>query len=463
MALAKNPDPAGSTTGQDCAQSSGPRPRAAASGRSIATLLAAAACACAGAQETPLGFSIGPELLVTHDSNFYRSSGTELVAVPGSAQVVAVGVPVTGVTSESADLVGTLHEVYGRETLTASADVGRVHFQQDNQFDYTSEKLRADLASDLPYGSLFKAGFGRTAQLAHFADIGNSLRDVIDTNEVDATLAVPVLPNTQDWQAMLTGTDARTTNSSGPYQTLDLNDEEVDGGIRYQPSSGNHVDLLFRDGYGVYPNGSPSLFISPSYRDLGADLRIELALTGASHLSGRAGYLERRNDNLVLNGYLATSALERGRTRVKEGVDIDRDFSGPGFELTYVWQVTGAAALTAYGLRDLGSAGDNNYLSAVSHIYRFSPSYQPEEKIRVEMYYEWSERNYFGNYAALTQSAPGTTRLDTGRNAGLMLRWTPRRWLQFTLDLRRESRDSNILAWSYVDDTATFSALATIY
>lgn len=425
--------------------------------RAIITALLLALGARAEAQEAaPLGFTIGPQLLVEHDTNFFRTSGTEVVSIPGSLQTETVKVPVEAMTMEEADLVGMLHEVYGPETITASATGGRAHFDENSHYDYTDESLRADLQSDYPKNVTMKLGLGRTVALAKFEDIGNYVRDVMANNEMDASLAVPLLH--VDWQGIVAGSETRTTNSAVVYKTLDLDMKELDAGIRYQPSSSNHVDLLARDALGAYPNGSPSVYVSPRFRDRGVDLRVDVTFSGISHVLGSAGYLQERNAQLdvyqteIVNGIPTEVATK-----------INRNFSGANFNLTYIRQLTGAFKVTAYGLRQIGPAGDYNYLSAVSHTYRIMPGYQPREKLEFDAYAEWTERNYFSDYAFLTGSEPGTVRLDVSRNAGLKMRWSLRRWLEINMSLVHEKRDSNIAVWSFVDNVATASVKAMFY
>jgi len=385
------------------------------------------------AQEVPFGVSWGVGEAVEHDNNLTRANNQSPY-------------PVLSATSYITDLEGTVHETYGREDVSASATIARVLYPIYSQYDITQQDIRGTLRSSLPLNTDAVLTVARTSQMAHFADLGSPIRDVIYHNELNASVDFPFTAN---WRGVLTGDDARTMNSASIFQTQDLDTTELDGGVRFQPSSGNHVDLLLRTVHGTYPNGSPSVFISPGYNDRGADLRADWTFTGASHLLGRAGYIERRNDDLF---YLDTTTFP---FQIRE---LSRNFSGPGFDLTYIWQITGASKISAYGSRAIGAAGDNNYLSAVTRTFRLAPAYQPSVMFALETYFEWSLRDYFSDvYAIVTGLAPGTTRRDNSHNAGISASWNPRRWLQVKLDLRHEQRDSTIASWVYTDSNVALS------
>jgi len=385
------------------------------------------------AQEVPLGFSWGVGETVDHDSNLTRANNQSPY-------------PMISATSYATDLTGTLHETYGRQDISASATIARALYPVYRQYDITQQDIRGTLLSDLPLSAQATVTLARTSSMAHFADLGSPIRDVIYRNEANASADFPLAIN---WRAVLTGDDARTLNSATIFQTQDLNTTELDGGIRFQPSTGNHVDVLLRTVHGTYPNGSPSVFISPGYNDRGADLRADWTFTGASRLLGRAGYLERRNDDLF---YLDTTSFP---FQIRE---LNRNFSGPGFDLTYIWQITGASKLTAYGARQIGAAGDNSYLSAVTRTFRLAPAYQPRVMLDLEAYFEWSLRDYFSDvYSVVTGLPPGTTRRDNSHADGVSVFWNPRRWLQVKLDLRHEQRDSTIASWVYTDSNASLS------
>ncbi len=398
----------------------------------------------ARAQETPLGFSLGPGESVEYDSNFFRGSG-----IAGSS-------PVVGETVYASNLVGNFHQIYGREDVTASATIGRMLYAHLHQFDFTQQDIRAALQSNLAHNIGVSASIERTASLAHFADLGSAYRNIIEHDQANVQIDLPVLV---DLHALVGGSDSVQKNSLVLFQTQNLDTHEINGGVRFQPATGNHVDLLLRSQIGTYPNGSPSVFISPGFHERGVDLRVDWTFSGASRAQGHIGYVERRNDEIAPGpGNLLTQPL-------------NRDFSGPEFDLSYLWQLSAASHITISASRQIGAAGDNSYLSAANKTLRIAPGYQLSAKIGVDAYAEWSQRNYFSNVVqALCGSgplqsvcglAPESSRLDISRNAGLRAVWNPRRWLQANIDVHRENRNSTFSFWSYTNNVYTIGAQTT--
>jgi len=389
-------------------------------------------------EDLPLGFTFGPGETVTYDSNVFRQ--------PSSAVQANVQHDVSSTTNLSANL----HEMYGREDVTASATIGRVFYKQLKDLDYTQQDLRAAVQAHFPLQIDGALAVSHTASLAHYADITTTTRNVITRNDVNGNIDFPLV---YDFRAVVGGEESQSRNSADLYKTQDFNTAEMNGGLRYQPTTGNHVDLLVRSINGTYINGSPASFVGPGYRDDDADLSADWTFSGNSHLHGRAGYVKHTHDD-----HLFPSQTPTGAPKLVGGlpvfVDIDRNFSGPAFDLTYLWQLTAATSLRFFGVRESGAAGDNSYQSAVSHTYRVTPTYQLTFKTQLQAYAEWSRRDYFTNVLVGTGQAEGP-RLDHAHSVGITGLWNPRRWLQASLDLHHEVRDSTLALFTYNDTVAT--------
>jgi hypothetical protein len=398
----------------------------------------------ARAEDLPLGFTLGPGETLVHDSNVLRVPS--VTTEPGG----------TADTYSLTSLTGTVHEVYSREDVTASATLGRVLYKRLKDLDYTQQDLRGTVHGNLPGDIDASVSAYHTAALAHFADFtptaGNlPTRNVITRNDVNGFIDAPFAV---DWRALVGGDGAQSRNSNAAFKSQDFDTGQVNGGIRYQPTTGNHVDLLVRSTTGTYINGNPGAFVGPGYRDRGADLSADWTFGGASHLHGRAGYIKHTGDDHVfpVTGLTVTS------------VEINRDFAGPAFDLTYLWELTAATRLKLYGLRETGAAGDNNFQSAVTHTYRITPTYLPSVKTEIDVYAEISHRDYFTNVLAITLpngESLGIPRTDHSHSFGLTGLWTPRRWLQLTLDLHRDIRDSTENIFAYTDSVASLQIQGT--
>jgi len=399
------------------------------------TATLAAPLASTRAQEVPLGFNFGPGETLTYDSNVLRLPNA--APAPGGSSDV----------SSLTNLMGTLHENYGREDLNLSANVGRVFFKRLTYLDYTEQDLHSSLRADLPLSITATVSAAHSASLAHFADLPTTARNVITHNDANGDLDLPVFT---DWRAVAGASGDQSRNSNDAFKTQDFNSTEVRGGIRYQPTTGNHVDLLLRSATATYVNGSPASYVGPGYVNRAADLSADWTFSGASHLHGRAGYLKHTGDDHVFPELNVLGFPIIPFTPI----DINRNFSGPAFDLTYTWQVTALTSVAFYGLRSSGAAGDNNYQSAVTHTYRITPAFQPTVKTQISAYAEWSKLDYFTNVLLGTAQYNGTQRLDRLHSFGLTAKWNPRRWLRGSLDLHHEVRDSNEAFALYNDTVA---------
>jgi hypothetical protein len=413
----------------------------AASCAALAALLLGSGAA-RGADE-PLGFTFGPTETVTYDTNVFR---------------LPSGTPAPGVvhdTSANTGLTASLHEVYGREDVSAAASVGRVLYRQSKQLNYTQEDLRGAVTATLPQNIDAAVSLSHTSALANYANIISNLRDVITRNDATGHVDMPVL---YDFRVLVGGEAAQSRNSATAFKTQDFNTAEINGGFRYQPTTGNYVDLLVRSVNGTYVNGSPTVFVGPGYRDHDIDLSADWTFSGASHLHGRAGYIKHNHDDYFYPERDANGNVIAQQGRPPTLIEVNRDFSGPAYDLSYLWQLTALTGLKLYGLRTTGAAGDNSYQSAVTHTYRVTPSYQLSAKTQVNAYAEWSRQDFFVYVLPTTQPGVGqvssTRRLDHAHRVGLSTVWNPRRWLQATLDVHHEVRDSTDPAGAYTDTVA---------
>jgi hypothetical protein len=372
------------------------------------------------AQEPVTGFYYGATLSAAHDSNVTRQNA--------GAQGSAI---------DSAAFIGGFDRTYDRQHVVASIDVGRVLYRQFSLYDYTNQSLRLDLKSGWPGAIDTDFSVTRDVLLAHQADLSSVRRNVIAQNAANGTLRFPLAA---EWRGVVSVNGTQFRNSNAIDRPADLNTAEEDAGLRYQTGSENYVDLLARSQHSTYPQGALTAFNNSAYRDRGADLRTKWHFAGASTLSGRIGYDQRRHDNDQLKAL---------------------DFSAATYDLTYVWQVTYKASLTAYVLRTAGVAGDTEFLSAITHTYRITPAYRPTAHTSVEAHYERSRLNYYGDLFAIQAGVPPpVARNDNDSNFGLAGVWTMYRWLTWTLEAHREQRASNVAIWTYSDRVASIAVQA---
>ncbi len=381
------------------------------------------------------GFYFGPALVTAYDSN---------------VTLAQKGYGVSGAQIDTAALLAGFDRNYEREHVYATADVGRVVYRHDSiyeygpgpqgqlveqaalpgsLYDFTKEDFLLGLKSTLPADVTTDVSLTRTASLADQAYLNTVRRDVITTNGAKARLEFPL---TTYWHGVAIATGAKSRNSDALDRPTDLDTTEFDAGVRYQTGASNYVDVLARTVNASYPHATLAEFSDAPYRERGADLRMKWTISGVSDLAGRVGYLQRRYDDL---GFL--------------------DFSGPAYDLTYTWRPENKIRLVLYGLRQTGSPGDIQFLDAVTHTYRLTPAYYPTDKTLVEVHYEWTRLDYYGNLQSGTPQS--SARRDTLDNFGLAASWTPRRWAGIKLEVRKSVRGSNSPYLDYNDILSSLS------
>ena len=330
-----------------------------------------------------------------------------------------------------ASLLAGFDQTYSRQHVFATAEVARFVYEKFSVYDYTHENLRAGWHMNLPDSANAEVDLTRTVDLARFADLNSTLRDVISTDRVHATVDFPVATY---WRPVADVDAARTRNSSGFETEADLNTVQADAGIRYRTGSENQVDLVVRGLRGTYPESQPATpaqALVSSYRERAVDLRVKWKFSGASTLFGHVGYMQRRND-------LSTFP----------------NFGGPAYDMTYLWQPTVRTSVALLVLRQMGATGDNQYLSSVTHTYRLTPAYAVTEKIKIQPQFEYSHYDFL--------SLPNVPHLNFDvPNAALFVTWSPQRWLQVKLGQTWEHRTANLPIYDYLDRLSSLLLQAT--
>jgi len=368
------------------------------------------------------GLSAGPIETIEHDSNLGRTAGV-------------AGAPALADTLYSTGLGAELHESYGREQVDATAAVSRVLYQNSRQLDYTQENFDAGLSAQLPLDVAANLRATHTAQMVHFGDIGGIVADVISRDSATGNLAFPLLAN---WRAVIGGDFSRSGNSSDSLRGQNDRTTEGMAGLRYTTSAANHIDLLGRRLHDRRPNYTAGSQIGPGFDESVGDVSADWTIAGVSQVHGHAGFVRHTGDR-----YQYATTVAPIRT-----LSIDHDFAGPAFDLSYAWQVSGATSITLLGARVDGAVGDNNYLSAVSHTYRITPAWKYSTKTEVDLFAQRSRRDYAADPSI------ASLRTDQGHDVGMVVIWTPRRWLQTKLQLHQERWSSTVALFSYRDTVA---------
>ena len=321
-------------------------------------------------------------------------------------------------------LVGGYDRSFDRQRFYGSVDIGMDRYSDMPLYNSTVEKLRLGLASTFPLGITTDIHGTHSVQLANQADFASVQRNLLTENGVEASGQFPVLAQ---WKAVVIGGLSHDSNSNGLDQVMNSSNSIVAGGLRYQTGQDNYIELLHRDTRTNYPSPGAQAAALASSRAQFEEFKTRWRFSGASEVIGRAGYERDQYSNYSF-----------------------RNFSGPAYDLSYLWTPGARLKLTFYGARAVGVPGDNAYLSAATRTLRLTPSYLATEKLTLESHYEISHVSYNGDLQLLQiGQAPALARDDTQIQAGIGAQWRPRDWLRVHADVSMEQRASTITSWDY--------------
>jgi hypothetical protein len=395
-------------------------------------LLAFALCApVAGAfaqdkVEEP-GFFFGSVLTTEYDSNVTRINGPAGL-YPGSPGA-------RGSDIDTGKLFAGFDRVYDREHLFFSADVSRVLYRQFSLYDYTGQDERIGFDYELPADIKTQVVANRAQFLADQAYLTTVRRDVIVRTDLHGMISMPV---STYWRGVVMTDFLKSRNSNGVDVPTDLDQVEFDVGTRYQTGPSNHLDLLARNTHTTYPHAEESILGDTSYDDRAADAVVLWTFSGSSALRGHIGYLERRNVNLTF-----------------------RNFSGPAYDLTYIWTPGSKTQVDFVVLRQTGDAGYSEYLSAVTHTYRIKPSYQVTPTIKLGAQAEWDRLDYFSDLLnILLHAPPQIDRVDSIASIGANLTWSLGRSFKVRLEASHQRRFEAGTLYNYFNFTDHYALLS---
>lgn len=214
------------------------------------------------------------------------------------------------------------------------------------------------------------------------------------------------------------------TNSAARFKLSDLEQSVYEGALRYRTQFGNLVDLYYR-----YTDGKrPNVVVDPlvpstgkfEQHDVGLSV-VRWELSGRSRFSGFLAYTDRSYE-------LAPA----------------RDFSGPTWNLTYVYLPTGTTSVSLSVYRLIGAFTDvtTNYI--VTTGVTLAPTWQATSKLAFGMNAFYQDRDFRGDPGIITTALGEDKRNDDLYSVGVNATYAILRSLKGTLYYTWTKRDSNL-------------------
>ena len=140
-----------------------------------------------------------------------------------------------------------------------------------------------------------------------------------------------------------------------------------------------------------------------------------------------------------------------GYTRQNFDELSDRDYEGSTGRLTYFWKVTGKTKVDFSVWRETSTKFDEVTTYVLTKGARISPTWKATPKITVFGNVSYVNDDFKGQNDVVT-SLGGPRRDDDIWKVRLGARWQPRQFVQVSLSVSREDRDSSIDVRDFTDD-----------
>jgi exopolysaccharide biosynthesis operon protein EpsL len=221
------------------------------------------------------------------------------------------------------------------------------------------------------------------------------------------------------------------TNSAERFKVSDLEQSVYEGGVRYRTQFGNLVDLYYRFTDGKRTNVVLDPLVPNTGKfeqnDVGFNV-VRWELSGRSRFSGFLAYTNRSYE-----------------------LAPQRDYSGPTFNLSYIYLPTGSTSVNLSVYRLIGAFTDvtTNYI--VTTGVTLAPTWQATSKLAFGMNAFYQDRDYKGDPGIIPAVLGEDKRNDDLYSVGVNATYAILRTLKATLYYTWTKRDSNIELRDFTD------------
>lgn len=267
-----------------------------------------------------------------------------------------------------------------------------------------------------------KLGYDHRRRLSGFADlsvnnVAFNTKNLVDQDAVSITGGYRLHPRWRVWG----GLDfLEATNSSPKLIQNDTSITTGSLGVDYQTPSDNTIGLQLRYGEGLFPNRQvvASRLVNNQFTDTSPAMTWAWNLTGHSRFDGRLGYTIRKHEQFSA-----------------------RDFSGPTFQVRYVWVPTEKLRFDANALRELLTEQSDTSSFVVASGLRLTPQWAVTPKFSLRSVLSYETRFFQGDPGVVLGGTP--VREDTLRTFQLAAVYAPWRNAELLVLLERGARTSN--------------------
>ena len=317
-----------------------------------------------------------------------------------------------------------------RQNFALGANVIRGIYTDHGSFDYTLFNFGAVWNWQVGNKLGGTIGYTQNQYPNSFLDVRSFTQNIRTIGIAQGSIGYQFLP---DWELRAEYNFVDITNGEAVFRLSNQEQNRYTGAVRYRTQFGNLVDLFYRYTDGTRPNVPDPLPGVLSDRDFEQnDFGINVArweFSGRSRFSGFVAYTDRSYARFP-----------------------QRDFSGPTWNLTYIYLPTTSTVVNVSFYRLIGVYTDvtTNYIQTTG--ININPTWQATGKLGVALIGSYQNRDYKGD-PGFGQLVFGERREDNLMLATLSATYAILRTVKGTLYYTWTKRDSNLERFNFTDNT----------
>ena len=383
--------------------------------------------------------SLSAGLQLTHDSNVPRASSSQSALAQNAGDGKLGDTYLKGLVGLNFD------RQISQQRIQANAQIDG--YKYNNYSDFDNIGYRAGLNYDWVIGRPFYGQIGadvrRYQPQIQDGQITDGKRNRIDSQFLYFKGGVRITPSlsiigTVDYE--------RRRNSLLRYQTMDVNVDGLEGGLRWAPGTGLELDFVYRRSKGDYANLMTVLPSGvPAFAPYSNNYKQNEVLLRASY---------RPSEDTRLGGFIGQTKRDFDVNDPETGVD--RNFNGVTAGGDLEWALTGLTKMRVrFGRTIAPQDAVYTYSYVVADYIDVRPRIMLTGRIAVEPYLNYMSYKYSGDRNAGTQ-----TRKDDLAVLGVQGTYELTRTVNLLGELRHERRNSNFDQWDFKANIISIGVLA---
>ena len=359
------------------------------------------------------GFLFTLDESLTSDSNVFR--------LPDGVYPPNASKRSDTINTQQADL--SYNKFYGLQSITLDASLSHNTFNNFSYLDYNATRYNGMWAWRVSKDLSGTVGANQSQSLTNFAYFQSFTRNVYTTQSKyfngDWWVTGP-------WHALFGISQNQASYSAVVLEQQSSRGNSTNAGMSYVSEAQNSISLKAQNTSGTLYGQPLNYFvlIDNGYTEKDILLDANWMLTGKSTLTGELKHFSVVHDHFT-----------------------QRDYSGMGGSINYIWQWTGKVMVNFTAQRNFAQ-----FLTAYSSYYvsddfAITPMWQITPKVTLRMTYDHAKYSYLGSIVPI----PGIDLSNVTQTVMMAADWAPTRKITLSTSLQHTTRNAGLLLYQYVD------------